>query len=64
MNDVDLIEPVVGSEIFNLTYLYINDYVVNIHSWSDFVFIFLQPFYHLEAFQNVYDIINSSSIDI
>ena len=32
MNDVDLIEPVAGSEIFNLTYLYINDYVVNIHS--------------------------------
>lgn len=54
----------VGHEIFNLTYLNIYDYVIDTHSGSDFVFVFLEAFYQLEALQNVDDVVNASAVDV
>ena len=52
-----------NEKIFD-TYLNSNDYIVDAHCRSDLVLIFLEPSYHSETFKNVYDVVNSTSIDL
>lgn len=48
----------------NLTYLDVDDDIVNAHGGPDFVLILLESFDHLETLEYVYDIVDATPVNI